>query len=48
MYIIEEDEDWKAAPGASAHYVGLFEALQAGRAMRLPVVVSEVQALLGE
>ncbi len=79
IYIIEENEDWKGAPGTSAHYVGLFEALQAGRAMSLPVadevvvlaveaadvvsvggsmteaveavlplVVSEVQALLGK
>lgn len=39
IYMIEEDEDedWKAAPGTSAHYVGLFEALRAGRAMSLPV-----------
>jgi hydrogenase maturation protease len=79
VYVIEEDEDWKTAPGTSAHYVGLFEALRAGRAMSLPVaeevvilaveaadvvsvggsmtkaveaalplVVSQVQALVGE
>jgi hydrogenase maturation protease len=79
VYLIEEDEDWKTTPGTSAHYVGLFDALQAGRAMNLPVakevvilaveaadvvsvggsmteaveavlpvVVSQVQALLGD
>ncbi len=37
VYFIEEDEDWKTTPGTSAHYVGLFDALQAGRAMNLPV-----------
>ncbi len=40
IYVIEdheEPEDWEAAPGTSAHYVGLFEALRAGRAMSLPV-----------
>lgn len=37
LYRIAEDEDWEAAPGASPHYVGLFEALSAGRALGLPV-----------
>jgi hydrogenase maturation protease len=39
LYRIAEDEDWEAAPGASPHYVGLFEALSAGRALGLPVEV---------
>jgi hydrogenase maturation protease len=37
LYRIAEDEDWGTAPGASPHYVGLFEALSAGRALGLPV-----------
>ena len=37
LYHITEDEDWETAPGASPHYIGLFEALAAGRALGLPV-----------
>lgn len=42
LYRISQDEDWQTAPGASPHYVGLFEALAAGRALGLPVAVEVV------
>ncbi len=31
------EDDWKLIPGGSPHYIGLFEALAAGRALGLPV-----------
>jgi hydrogenase maturation protease len=36
LYELRED-DWKLIPGGSPHYIGLFEALAAGRALGLPV-----------
>ncbi|MEJ2319537.1 MAG: hydrogenase maturation protease [Gemmatimonadales bacterium] len=48
IFVIEEAEDWKMASGTSIHYVGLFEALQAGRALDLSlaehVVIVAVEA----
>jgi hydrogenase maturation protease len=45
LYRIAEDEDWETAPGASPHYVGLFEALAAGRVLGLRV--AEEVVILG-
>ncbi len=42
VYRIENGEDWYDASGVSPHYVGLFEALAVGRALRLPVAESIV------